>query len=407
MKTIIIGGGAAGCFAAMRSAMLGDRVTLIEKNPILGKKLRITGKGRCNLTNACDTKTLLDNIPHNGKFLYSAFSVWSPQDTMEFFEKLGVALKVERGNRVFPCSDKAMEIVVAIERQMQALGVTVVHDTAVELVHEDGVCFGVIGQHEKYYGDKILLACGGAVYPLTGSDGDSYTLAKQVGHTIVPIRPSLVPIETVERDCIELMGLSLKNVRLTLKRGKKVMYSELGEMLFTHFGVSGPLVLSASAYMDYEGDSPRIGEYTLSIDLKPALTGEQLDKRILREIEQHPNKELVSLLRRLLPSGMVAPFLGRCGLPPHRKSNAITRQDRLCIARELKEFSLTVRGLRPLAEGIITRGGIAIGEVAPKTMESRLCKGLYPIGEALDVDGLTGGFNLQIAFSTAELAVRA
>ncbi len=401
MKTLIIGGGAAGCYAAIHAAYAGQKVQVIEKNPVIGKKLRITGKGRCNLTNDCDLDTLMQNIPCGGRFLYSAFAACSPQDVMAYFESLGVRLKVERGNRVFPVSDQAAEIVNALYDEMKRVGVEIINGTVTELCIADGVCTGVKCGDREYRADRVILAAGGATYPATGSDGSGYRLAELAGHTISPLRPSLVPLETLERDCAEMMGISLKNVTLRLKRDAKTVYEELGEMLFTHFGVSGPLVLSASAHMDKEG------LYTLHIDMKPALDMEQLDKRLQREIAAQPNKQLPSLMRRLVPAGMVSPMLGRCAFPPYLRGNSLTKEQRRRICEVLKDFSFTVRGTRPIAEGIITRGGVLCKEVSPKTMESKLVKGLYFAGEVLDVDAYTGGFNLQIAFATAFLAANA
>ena len=398
MKILIIGGGASGCYCAVHAANLGHEVTIIEKNKTIGKKLRITGKGRCNLTNNCDTETLIRNIPRNARFLYSAFSVCGPQDVMSYFESLGVALKTERGNRVFPVSDQASEIVETLHSELKRLHVQIIQDTAESLIIENQICQGIRCKHQSYYADKILLAVGGATYPLTGSEGDGYQIAKSAGHTVTELRPSLVPLETLERDCAEMMGISLKNVKLTLKQNQKILYEEQGEMLFTHFGVSGPLVLSASAHMQ------KAEKCTLHIDLKPALTPEQLDKRLQREIAEIPNQQITNLCRKLVPSNMVMPLLGRCGLSPHLKNHSLTKPQRLRICQELKDFSFTVRGLRPMAEGIITRGGISCKEVNPKTMESKLIQNLYFAGEILDTDAYTGGFNLQIAFATAYLA---
>ncbi len=401
MKTIIIGGGAAGCFAGIQAAMRGDTVLLIEKNNRLGKKLRITGKGRCNLTNDCDRETFLRNVPCGGRFLYSAYAACSPQDVMAFFEGLGVPLKVERGNRVFPVSDRAEDITEALRHALQRHHVEILCDRVTEILVEDGVCKGVRCGSKQYAADKVILAAGGSTYPTTGSDGDGCRLAKQAGHTISPLRPSLVPLETLERDCAEMMGISLKNVTLRLKQDDKCVFEELGEMLFTHFGVSGPLVLSASAHME------AAGSYTLHIDMKPALSMEQLDARLQREIAAQPNKQLSNLLRKLVPAGMIMPLIGRCAIPPYVKGNALTKPQRQRLCSELKDFSFTVRGTRPIAEGIVTRGGVLCKEVSPKTMESKLVQGLYFAGEVLDVDGYTGGFNLQIAFSTAFLAANA
>lgn len=398
MKTIVIGGGAAGCFAAVQAAYCGEQVLVIEKNNRIGKKLRITGKGRCNLTNACDSDTLMQNIPRGARFLYSAFAACSPQDVMAYFEGLGIPLKVERGNRVFPVSDRAEDVAEALRREMKRCGVELLCDRVTKILVEEGICHGVLCGNKTFRGDRVILAAGGSTYPATGSDGDGCRLAKAAGHTITELKPSLVPLETLERDCTEMMGVSLKNVTLTMKRDGKAVFSEMGEMLFTHFGVSGPLVLSASAHMDAEGS------YTLHIDMKPALRIEQLDKRLQREISEQPNKQLSSLLRRLVPVSMVMPILGRCGLQSYIKGNSLTKQQRRKICAVLKELAFTVRGTRPLAEGIVTRGGVLCSEISPKTMESRIIPNLYFAGEVLDADAYTGGFNLQIAFSTAFLA---
>ncbi|MBE6875649.1 MAG: NAD(P)/FAD-dependent oxidoreductase [Ruminococcus sp.] len=398
MNVIIIGGGAAGCFSAVHAAALGHEVILIEKNKTIGKKLRITGKGRCNLTNNCDIETLMNNIPRNSRFLYSAFASCNPQDVMNYFEGLGVALKTERGNRVFPVSDQASEIVEALYQELKHQHVKIVQDRAEALIIENQVCQGVKCEKHTYYSDRVLLAVGGATYPGTGSEGDGYAIAQNAGHTVTQLRPSLVPLETLERDCAEMMGISLKNVKLTLKQKNKVLYEEQGEMLFTHFGLSGPLVLSASAH---------IGEVSgcmVHIDLKPALTAEQLDKRLQREIAGIPNQQVSSLCRKVVPANMVAPLLGRCGLSPYLKNHSLTKSQRMRICEELKNFAFTVRGTRPMAEGIITRGGVSCQEVNPKTMESRRIQNLFFAGEILDVDAYTGGFNLQIAFSTGYLA---
>lgn len=398
MKTLIIGGGAAGCYAAIHAAQMGQEVIVIEKNNHIGKKLRITGKGRCNLTNNCDLEQVMQNVPRNARFLYSAFSACSPQDVMQYFESLGVALKTERGNRVFPVSDQASEIVEALQQELKRLHVTILHDTVTGLWVEQQICQGVLCGTKKIKADRVILATGGATYPATGSEGDGYRFAEQVGHQIETLRPSLVPIETLERDCAEMMGVSLKNVVVTLRNHHKIVYQEQGEMLFTHFGVSGPLILSASAHMEDKG------EYTLHIDLKPALQTEQLDRRLQREITANPNQQISNLLRKLVPSNMVMPLIGRTGIPPYLKNHSLTKQQRMRICQELKDFAFTVRGTRPMAEGIITRGGVSCKQINPKTMESKLVKNLYFAGEILDVDAYTGGFNLQIAFATAFLA---
>nr|MDE6729460.1 NAD(P)/FAD-dependent oxidoreductase [Oscillospiraceae bacterium] len=403
MKILIIGGGAAGCYAAVHAAQTGHDVTILEKNKMIGKKLRITGKGRCNLTNNCDLQELIRNVPRNPRFLYSAFSACSPQDVMAYFENLGVALKTERGNRVFPVSDRAAEIVEALYAELKRLHVKILHETVTELLIADQYCKGVRCDEKIFHADRILLATGGATYPGTGSEGDGYRLAQQAGHRIEPIQPSLVPLETLERDCAEMMGISLKNVMLTLRKGSKILYQEQGEMLFTHFGVSGPLVLSASAHMDSNANPDAKELYQLQIDLKPALTLEQLDKRLQREIAANPNQQLSSLLRKLVPANMVMPLIDRLQIPPYLKNHSLTKQHRIRICEKLKNFEFTIRQTRPIAEGIITRGGISCKEVNPKTMESKLIQNLYFAGEILDADAYTGGFNLQIAFATGFL----
>ena len=401
MNTLIIGGGAAGCYAAVHAAALGEHVTVVERNDRLGKKLRITGKGRCNLTNNCDMQTLLQNIPCGRQFLYSAFAACTPQDVMAYFEGLGVQLKTERGNRVFPVSDQAAEIAETLRSEMARLHVTILHDRVTELLTEDGCCTGVRCGKAVLHADRVILAAGGATYPATGSEGDGYRLAEAAGHTISPLRPTLVPLETLERDCAEMMGVSLQNVTLTLRRDGKAVYHDLGELLFTHFGLSGPLVLRASAHL------AESGLHTLHIDCKPALSPEQLDARLLREIAAAPNKALPSLLRRLLPENMVMPVAGRCGIPVHTRGNSLTKPQRSRICGVLKDVSFTVRGTRPMAEGLVTRGGVLCREVEPKTMASKLVKGLYFAGEVLDCDGYTGGFNLQIAWATGYAAAHA
>ncbi len=399
MKILIIGGGAAGCYCAVHAAALGHEVCIIEKNPGIGKKLRITGKGRCNLTNNCDKETLMKNIVRNGRFLYSAFAACSPQNVMDYFESLGVSLKTERGNRVFPVSDQAAEIVGTLHQELQRQHVRIIHDRAESLIIENQVCTGVKCQKQTYSGDRVLLAVGGATYPGTGSEGDGYAIAQKAGHTVTELKPSLVPLETLERDCAEMMGISLKNVKLTLRQKQKILYEEQGEMLFTHFGISGPLVLSASAHLPEQASG-----CTVHIDLKPALTPEQLDKRLQREIAGIPNQQVTSLCRKLVPANMVSPLLGRCGLSPYLKNHSLTKPQRIRLCEELKNFAFTVRNTRPMEEGIITRGGVSCQEVNPKTMESRLIQNLFFAGEILDVDAYTGGFNLQIAWATGYLA---
>ncbi|MBQ4345684.1 MAG: NAD(P)/FAD-dependent oxidoreductase [Oscillospiraceae bacterium] len=397
---IVVGGGPAGCFAAVTAARLGRRVLLLEGNDRLGHKLSITGKGRCNVTNACDLDTLMANIPRNGRFLYSAFSNCMPSDVMEFFEQEGVPLKVERGRRVFPQSDRAADIVQALQRAMQAAGVEIIHARADGLCLENGCCIGVKCGSQCYYGESVLLATGGASYPRTGSCGDGYQLAKAAGHTIVKPQPSLVPIVTVEEYPAEMSGLSLKNVLLTVKQGEKICFAEQGEMLFTHFGISGPLVLSASAMMDPE----QAKSYQVWIDMKPALSQEQLDVRILRDFGESPNRLLCNTLQKLLPSSMIPVVMRLAGLPDDLRVNSVTKAQRTRLLEVVKAMPLHCRSMRPIAEAIVTRGGVSVKEVSPKTMESKLCKGLFFAGELLDVDAYTGGYNLQIAFATGYAA---
>lgn len=395
---LCIGGGPAGVFAALTAAANGKRCMILEHNKQLGRKLRITGKGRCNLTNNCDRDTLLANIPANGKFLYSALSRCTPQDVMAYFEGLGVPLKTERGNRVFPVSDRAEDIVQALQKAVQRAGIPVVHGDAAHLILEQGRCLGVrIADGREFRAGTTLLATGGLSYPKTGSDGTGYRLAEEAGHTIVPPMPSLIPLVTKENWCRDAMGLSLRNVTLRLYRGEKCVFEDLGEMLFTHFGVSGPLVLSASALM--RKGSPE--DYRLEIDLKPGLTPEQLDKRIQRDLAESPNRDLGNILHALLPAKLILPVLRLCGIAPDTKANTLTKAQRLTLGSCIKAVSLHVRAFRPIEEAIITRGGVSVKEVDARTMASKRCEGLYFAGEILDLDGYTGGFNLQIAFSTA------
>lgn len=405
MKTydfIVVGGGAAGLIAAITAARRGKTVLILERNARLGKKLLITGKGRCNVTNDADLQGLLGNIPSNSKFLYSAFSQFSSADTIAFFEDLGVPLKTERGNRVFPQSDRAGDIVSALEKAVKALDVTVTTSRVTALVIENQIVAGVEAENARFFGKAILLATGGKSYPLTGSTGDGYALARTAGHDIRPLVPSLVPIVTEESFCSELMGLSLKNVTLRLhdKEKSKPLYSELGEMLFTHFGVSGPLVLSASSHIR----SQQQGRFSLEIDLKPGLDEGKLDLRLQRDFGEGLNKDFGNCLNKLLPSKLIPVFVRLSSIPSDTKVNQITKEQRAIILRLLKCFPLTVKCFRPIEEAIITSGGVAVGGVSPKTMESNLVKGLYFAGELLDVDGYTGGFNLQIAFSTGFVA---
>lgn len=398
-EVLIIGGGASGLFAAVQLAWQGKDVTIVEHMNIPGKKLLITGKGRCNVTNNSDTENVMANIPRNPRFLYSALSRFTPEDTMAFFESLGVELKTERGNRVFPVSDKSSSIVGALVNAARDAGVRFVTDNALELIIEDRTVKGVKCEKDSYYAESVIVATGGKSYPKTGSTGDGYAFAKQAGHTVTPLTPSLCPIVTEEKEPAEMMGLSLRNCTLSLyEQGReKPLFSELGEMLFTHFGLSGPLVLSASAHMD----KITKGKYTIAIDLKPALTYEKLDERILRDFRDFPNRDFSNALNKLLPTKMIPVIVKMSGITPFKKVNQITREERETLVNLLKNLRFTVRSLRPIEEAIVTRGGVNVNEISPKTMESKLVKGLYFVGEVLDVDAYTGGYNLQIAFATA------
>ena len=400
-EIIVIGGGAAGMMAAITAARRGAGVTLLEPNERLGKKLNITGKGRCNVTNDCDQETLMANIPGNGRFLYSALTRFTPQDAMAFFEALGVPLKVERGNRVFPVSDRSFDISGALERELRRLRVRILRERAAEITAEDGRVIGVQTDRQHHPADAVVLATGGVSYPGTGSTGDGYAMAAALGHTIVPPRGSLVPLESGDADCAAMQGLSLRNVEATVLNGKnKPVFREFGEMLFTHFGVSGPLMLSASAHLrrwDKE-------QYRLSIDLKPALDQQKLDSRILRDIGENPNRDMANILSGLVHRSMVPVLLRRLALPEGEKANSLTKEQRRALVQELKHFTVSLTGPRPVAEAIVTAGGVKVGDVVPGTMASKLAEGLYFAGEILDVDAYTGGFNLQIAWATGYLA---
>ena len=387
--------------AAITAARRGAGVTLLEPNERLGKKLNITGKGRCNVTNDCDQETLMANIPGNGRFLYSALTRFTPQDAMAFFEALGVPLKVERGNRVFPVSDRSFDISGALERELRRLRVRILRERAVEITAEDGRVTGVQTDRQHHPGDAVVLATGGVSYPGTGSTGDGYAMAAALGHTIVPPRGSLVPLESGDADCAAMQGLSLRNVEATVLNGKnKPVFREFGEMLFTHFGVSGPLMLSASAHLRRWGKE----QYRLSIDLKPALDQQKLDSRILRDIGENPNRDMANILSGLVHRSMVPVLLRRLALPEGEKANSLTKEQRRALVQELKHFTVSLTGPRPVAEAIVTAGGVKVGDVVPGTMASKLAEGLYFAGEILDVDAYTGGFNLQIAWATGYLA---
>lgn len=397
---IIIGGGAAGAMAGVYCGEWGKKTLIFEPNGKIGKKLRITGKGRCNVTNNCSDDELIRNIPVNSRFLYSAFSQYSSEDVMNFFEESGVPLKTERGNRVFPVSDKAEDIVSALDRRLKNAGVKIVKEKVKNLVTENGKCVGVETEKNQYFAESVLVATGGKSYPVTGSTGDGYKLAEKAGHTIITPKPSLVPVVCREKYCKDMMGLSLRNVTLSVYDGEKKIFSELGEMLFTHFGVSGPLVLSASSHMK----NPESGRYKIFIDLKPGLSNEQLDARVRRDFGENINRIFGNSLSKLLPSKLVPTVVRLSGIEGERKVNQITREERLGFVNLLKNFPLTVSGFRPIEEAIVTSGGVAVSEINPKTMESKLLKGLFFAGEVIDVDAYTGGFNLQIAFSTAYCA---
>lgn len=405
-KIVIIGGGPAGLKAALTAASrYKDKaeICIMEKNERFGRKLMITGKGRCNVTNNCDLDTLIANVPKNGRFLYSAFSSFLPQDTMKYFETMGVPLKTERGNRVFPQSDKAVDIVDALVKGLKPLGIKQIHVKAKSIKIKGEKVAGVeLEDGQVIEADSVVLATGGMSYPVTGSTGDGYRMAKDLGHTVTELKPSLVPLNCHEGFCSRLAGLSLKNVTLSVFDGdkKKPIFKEMGEMLFTHFGISGPLVLSASAYLKKMGKA----KYKAVIDLKPALTLEQLDKRILRDFENEKNKDFANSLDALLPKSIIPVIIERSGIAPREKVNQISREQRTDLCRAIKEFTLNITGFRPIEEAIITSGGISVKEINPSTMESKLIRGLFFAGEIIDVDAFTGGFNLQIAFSTGYLA---
>ncbi len=399
---IIVGGGAAGCFAAVTAARRGRQVLLLDGNDRLGHKLSITGKGRCNLTNNCDRDTLMQNIPRGGRFLFSALSRCTPQDVMAFFEAEGVPLKTERGRRVFPVSDRAQDIVQALTAAMQDAGVRVRLGARVRSVTvRDGCCTGVrLADGTEIGAESVLLATGGMSYPRTGSTGDGLRMAEKLGLAVTPMQPSLIPLETAEPDPQEMQGLALKNVTLTVTRGKKRIFSEMGELLFTHFGVSGPLVLTAGSLIEPDA----VPEYALHIDLKPALTAQQLDLRIQRDFASAPNKSAANALHGLLPASMLPVMLRRAGLPGEQKVNAVTRTQRSTLVQCLKDYTLTPTSMRPVTEAIVSRGGVSLREINPNTMACKRITGLFIAGELLDADAFTGGFNLQIAFATGYAA---
>lgn len=399
---IVIGGGASGMMAAISAAEAGAAALLIEKNEKLGRKLGITGKGRCNVTNNCDVNTALENIPNNARFLYGALSKFAPSDTMEFFEKLGVPLKTERGRRVFPVSDKAADIVNALADRVRDLGIEITRGNVRSLIIEDGRCAGVNTHSGQLRAKAVILATGGASYPRTGSDGFGYKLAEQAGHTIIAPRPSLCPLITEETWVGKVCGLTLRNVAMKLIVGGKAVYEDFGELSFTADGLGGATVLSASAHIPDIKSKP----VSIKIDLKPALSEEKLDARILRDFGELRGKTFGDSLRKLLPAELRAPFSEIVGIPLDKKIGEITKSERKALANSLKDLTLNIKDFRPIDEAIITRGGVCVKEISPKTMESRLCKELFLAGEIIDVDAYTGGFNLQIAFSTGRLAGR-
>ena len=401
-RLVIIGGGPAGMMAGGTAGSRGLEVLLIEKNRTLGKKLLLTGKGRCNFTNDTDLQGLIDNIPVNGRFLYSAFSKFSNRDLIRFFNDLGVRTKVERGGRVFPESDRAEDILKALERYIRDNNVRVIHGEVKRVLKEDNRVLGVILSDGRFIAsDSVIIATGGLSYPLTGSTGDGYRFARELGHSIVPPKPSLVPLEIEEPWVSDLQGLTLKNVSIKVfdQFGKEV-YTDLGEMLFTHFGISGPIVLSASSHMR-DIDKNR---YRIVIDLKPGLTEEALDRRVQRDFEKYSRRYFINSLGELLPRSLIPVVVELSGIPRDKYVNQISREERRILVKLLKGLNLTVSRFRPIEEAIVTSGGVNVSEINPSTMESKLVKGLFFAGEVIDVDGYTGGFNLQIAFSTGYVA---
>ena len=399
-RVIVIGGGAAGLMAAGFAAQNGAKVTVFEKMHRVGRKIMITGKGRCNLANECDVETFMQNVPVNNKFLYSAIYNFTPYDIIDFFNNLGLQTKTERGNRVYPISEKAVDVVDTMRNFALDNGAKIVNKEVKSLLIENGVLKGIKADTD-YYADSVIVATGGASYPLTGSTGDGYKFAKSVGHTVIPVKPSLVPLESDDKFCKDMQGLSLRNVALTVKNedGREI-YKDFGEMLFTHFGISGPIVLSASCHMqNFDSHS-----YTACIDLKPALSEEQLDLRIQKDFKENINKAVSNSFSKLLPKKMIPVVLKRWGVPFEKKCNSITKEERKNLVNLLKNFSVSISKPRPVSEAIITSGGVKVTEINPKTMESKLMPNLYFAGEVIDVDAYTGGFNLIIAWATGRLS---
>lgn len=400
-NVVVIGGGASGLMAAGTAAYYGANVTLLEKNSRTGRKILVTGKSRCNITNNCDKDTFIANVPTNPRFLYSAINNFDCQDTIDFFNDLGLETKTERGNRVFPVSDKAMDVADTLYTFVKHNGVKIIESTAKVILTSDGKVSGVLDtKGNKYDADCVIIATGGMSYPGTGSTGDGYKLAKTVGHTITEIKPSLVGLISSDEFCKELQGLSLKNVNLMAYENGKEIFSEQGEMLFTHQGVSGPLVLSASSHMrNFDKKS-----YKISIDLKPALSEEKLDLRLQKDFSEHKNNQINNSLGKLLPKKIIPVVLKMWGIDPTKKCNSITKEERQELNKILKNFTVKIKSLGSIKEAIITSGGVSTKEISPKTMESKILSGLFFCGEVIDVDAYTGGFNLQIAFSTGRLA---
>ena len=402
-RVIVIGGGPAGMFASYFAAKSGHQVFLLEKNEKLGKKLYITGKGRCNITNAADMEELFEAVVSNRKFLYSAFYSFDNQSVMDFFHEYGLETKIERGNRVFPVSDHSSDVIKTLEKALKEVGVSILLNTKVKelLIYEKAVQGVALCDETKMMADNVVVATGGFSYQSTGSDGDGYRFAENSGHRLIPRTPSLVPFNIKENWVKELQGLSLKNVAIEITDGKKTVYSDFGEMLFTHFGVSGPMILSASASIKPELFQK---ELVLQLDLKPALDMEQLDKRLLRDFEENKNRQYKNSLNKLLPATLIPVFLENSGVDPEKRVNEITKEERLSIMSTLKNMTMTIEGLRGFNEAIITKGGVSVKDINPSTMESKLISKLYFCGEVLDLDAYTGGFNLQIAWSTGYLA---
>ena len=397
---VVIGGGAAGCMCAVMAAENGKQIVLLEPNRQLGRKLRITGKGRCNVTNQCDIKRVMENMPGDGRFLFSALNAFPPEQVMDFFKDAGVSLKTERGNRVFPVSDNANDIADALSNLINKRNVTVIHEKAVNIELDNGMVSKVITKNTEIDTNCCAICTGGLSYPKTGSDGSGYLLAENLGHVIADCHPSLVPLESDDKCCQQLQGLALKNVKITAMEDGRAIFREQGEMLFAHFGVTGPIVLSASAHMRNFGKAL----YIIEIDFKPALDDDTLEKRVLRDFDKYKNKSIGNALVDLLPHAMIPVMLNRMGVPRAKPVHEITKQERKSLIHLLKHFSISISGTRPFDEAIITAGGVKTIDINPRTMESKIVQGLFFAGEIMDLDAYTGGFNLQIAWSTGFVA---